>query len=136
MRLAVTRCASNRRLIWLALLVVALLGRGLAPEGWMTAANAAGGIEVTWCDGQGPMPVMIMAADGTLHKKVPAKSPVGDHPCAFAGMAVADTAPSLVAVMLPAALRNDVPPTNKQDATPGRGLAAPPPPSTGPPPLA
>lgn len=136
MALATPLRDSRRRLIWLALLVVALLGRGLAPEGWMTTASAAGGIEVTWCDGQGPMPVMVMATDGTLHKKVPAKSPMSDHPCAFAGMAVADTAPPPVTVVLPAALRSDVPPTSEQSAIPGRGLAAPPPPSTGPPALA
>ncbi|MES2097446.1 MAG: DUF2946 family protein [Pseudomonadota bacterium] len=127
--------ATGRRLIWLALLVVALLGRGLAPEGWMTAANAAGGIDVTICDGHGPMPVMVMAPDGSLHKKVPAKSPMGDHPCAFAGMAVANTAPPPTPIELPPAPGTGAPLVREPNATPGRGLAAPPPPSTGPPAL-
>jgi hypothetical protein len=128
--------ATSRRLIWVALLVVALLGRALAPAGWMPVANAAGGFEVTLCDGQGPMPVMVMTSDGTLHKKVPARAPTGDHPCAFAGMAVADTAPPMVEAAAPSPAKNAEAPASPSVAVPGRGLASPPPPATGPPALA
>ncbi|MBW8842263.1 MAG: hypothetical protein JF608_10745, partial [Sphingomonadales bacterium] len=45
----------RRRFGWLLLLLVAaLLARSVAPEGWMPVVNAAGGIEITVCNGTGP----------------------------------------------------------------------------------
>ncbi len=126
----------RRRLGWLMLLVAALVARSAAPDGWMPVAGAAGGIEIALCNGMGPDTVMVLGADGALHKK----APVGghgdrDHPCAFAGMGVGD-APPLVAVAAPEPAAADSPISATPFASlPGHGLAAPPPPAIGPPAL-
>lgn len=126
----------RHRFGWLMLLVAALLVRGLAPEGWMPVANAAGGIEIALCNGTGPGDVMVLTHDGQLHHKAPTNGQGGDHPCAFAGVGIADAPPLLPAVVAP--VRADAAASGLAAAaiTPGRGLAAPPPPATGPPALA
>ena len=126
----------RRRLAWLMLLVVALLARGLAPEGWMPVANAAGGIEITLCNGTGPADAMVLTPDGKLHHKVPGGGHGGDHPCAFAGVGVADASPPVPQIVAPTRPAIAVPALSDPATQPGRGLAAPPPPATGPPALA
>jgi len=126
----------RRRFGWLLLLVAALLARSVAPEGWMPVVNAAGGIEITVCNGTGPDDTMVLSPDGKLHHKAPGKSQSGDHVCAFAGLGVADAPPTLVALAAPILAPDAAPALDPIDAIPGRGLAAPPPPATGPPSLA
>jgi len=121
---------------WLLLLVAALLARSIAPEGWMPVVNAAGGIEITVCNGTGPDDNMVLSPDGKLHHKAPGKSQPGDHVCAFAGFGVADAPPTLVALAAPVFAPDAAPALDPIEAIPGRGLAAPPPPATGPPSLA
>jgi len=126
----------GRRFGWLLLLVAALLARSVAPEGWMPVVNAAGGIEITVCNGTGPDDAMVLSPDGKLHHKVPGKNQSGDHVCAFSGLGIADAPPTLVALVAPTFASEAAPTLDPIDAIPGRGLAAPPPPATGPPSLA
>jgi hypothetical protein len=124
----------RHRLGWLMLLVAALIARSAAPEGWMPVATAAGGIEIALCNGMGPDTVMVLGADGALHKKAPVSGHnSSDHPCAFAGMGVG-AAPPVLAVAAPApASAESLLPATPLVSSPGRGLAAPPPPAIGPP---
>lgn len=126
----------RRRFGWLLLLVAALLARSVAPEGWMPVVNAAGGIEITVCNGTGPDSAMVLSPDGKLHHKAPGKNQPGDHACAFSGLGVADAPPTLVALAAPVFTPDAAPALDPIGAIPGRGLAAPPPPATGPPSLA
>lgn len=126
----------RRRLTWLMLLVGVLLARGLTPEGWMPVASAAGGIQFTLCPGAGPAHVMTMTADGKMHHKPAGKGQAADHPCAFAGVAMADPQPPLPVVSAPIRPDSIAPQIPVATIIPGRGLAAPPPPATGPPALA
>ena len=130
----------RRRFVWLALLVGVLIARGLTPDGWMPVANAAGGIKFTICTGMGPadttMSMSMSMAHGKMHHKAPAKGRASDHPCAFAGIGLADNTrpPTTIAAPFfkpPSA----APAIERLVAAPGRGLAAPPPPATGPPTL-
>ncbi|MBN8806673.1 MAG: hypothetical protein J0I47_00325 [Sphingomonas sp.] len=133
---------SLRRYVWLVLLIAALSVRALTPQGYMTMAAANGGIALMPCDGAMPAPTtsgqpmaMPMAGhhDGNHHKQDHGSR--ADHPCAFAGIAALDMAPPL-AIAIP--LRRDTAPALAATLAmlPGRGLAAPPPPATGPPALA
>ena len=126
----------RRRFGWLLLLVAALLARSVAPEGWMPVVNAAGGIEITVCNGTGPDDIMVLSPDGKLHHKAPAKGQPGDHACAFSGLSIADAPPTFVALVAPILAPDAGPALDRIDTAPGRGLAAPPPPATGPPSLA
>jgi len=126
----------RHRFGWLLLVVAALLARSIAPEGWMPVANAAGGIEITVCNGLGADDRMVLAPDGKLHHKAPADNQGGDHPCAFAGLGIADAPPPVLAVAAPAFSAPAIPVPDRTPLAPGRGLAAPPPPATGPPALA
>ncbi len=77
---------------------------------------------------------MVLTADGTVHEKAPVKHDgANDHPCAFAGLAQAFAAADPVAlpITLPAPVID--PPLVPASVAVGRGLAAPPPPQTGPP---
>jgi hypothetical protein len=125
-----------RRFAWLMLLVGALLGRGLMPEGWMPVASAAGRVQFVLCPGAEPVHVMVMTADGKMHHKAPGKGQAGSHPCAFAGVGTADAPPPVPPIVAPARLDDASPSLARIGTVPGRGLAAPPPPATGPPILA
>ena len=125
----------GRRFGWLLLLVAALLARTVAPEGWMPVVNAAGGIEITVCNGTGPDDVMVLSPDGKLHHKAPGNNQPGDHACAFSGLGVADAPSMPVALAAPVVAPEAAPALDPIDVVPGRGLAAPPPPATGPPSL-
>ena len=123
----------RRRLGWLLLLVGALLARSIAPDGWMPVVNAAGGIEITVCNGTGPDDRMVLSPDGKVHHKAPVKGQLGDHPCAFSGLGVANAPPPQLALAIPTLAPQAVPEPRRVHLVPGRGLAAPPPPATGPP---
>lgn len=125
------------RFVWLMLVVGVLIARGLTPDGWMPVAKASGGIEFALCDGMGPaQPTATMSmAHGKMHHKAPAKGQAGDHPCAFAGIGLADATPPVPAIVAPLRPVLAAPAIDRAVAAPGRGLAAPPPPATGPPAL-
>ncbi len=126
------------RLVWLMLLVGVLCARGVTPDGWMPVAKASGGIEFALCDGMGPIaPATSMPmAHGKMHHEAPAKGQAGDHPCTGAGINLADTTLRLPVIAAPLRPTPAVPVVESAVSVPGRGLAAPPPPATGPPALA
>lgn len=128
------------RFAWLVLVVGVLAARGLTPEGWMPVAKASGGIEFVLCDGMGPVePTKSMSmpmAHGKMHHKAPAKGQSDNHPCTGAGINLADATPPLPGVVAPLRPTAAAPVIEQIVTAPGRGLAAPPPPATGPPTLA
>jgi len=109
------------------LLVCALAAMGLRvvlPAGTMLGADADGRVMVTLCSG----------ASATIDLGHGHSKPQPGHaPCAFACVAHAGNAPSFAGIAAPAiayALDASARPAR---ARVGQGLAAPPPPSTGPP---
>jgi hypothetical protein len=111
----------------LALALLALVMRVAVPQGFMI--DPAGQAGLVLC-----VPGMAGGVDQTDRPGAPAPANP-DKPCAFAGYA-ADAAPALFSVSAPA-FQQAAPLLNltKPEQTPGRGLAAPPPPSVGPPQL-
>jgi hypothetical protein len=111
--------------------LIALVMLVIVPPGFMASANgSAAGLVI--CSGHGPL---TLSADGRLKPLNDRQSPKSrpDAPCAFAGHGVAAT-PTPVAVAAPS--HPSVRPEPFQalaDRAPGRGLAAPPPPSQAPP---
>jgi hypothetical protein len=124
----------------LALLLVgcALFFRVLVPAGWMPEANGTG-LSLNWCGESGIGREAPAEARALLAKALgdkPAKPEARDSkPCAFAAaaqlLAFADRPQLILPRIRPEPARPPAP-----AAFPGRGLAAPPPLSTGPPLLA
>ncbi len=116
----------------LFVILCALAVRMIIPAGWMPSAERS--FAVTVCTGVNMSKVWI-DTKGKIHKTDPSKHKTADHePCAFAGMAMAAdiTAPLLIAILSGPEYRQITVPIS---ASIGRGLAAPPPPATGPPSL-
>lgn len=123
----------------LALIVCALLLRVVVPQGWMPE-RTTDGWRITICTGTAPMQMdmpaaMAAAMKGDLHTPPDRGRGHNDHPCAFAGCAAALSEPTLPAVILPKAAIAAWLTGSAMHVAIGRGLAAPPPPATGPPPL-
>jgi hypothetical protein len=111
------------RSLLLALALIAMGVRGLAPPGYMFAANASG-VTVTLCGGE------TMHVDFGKH---PTPGQPTDHaPCLFAAAAHAAPAPTNFAPR-PVFVAAIFVALTRQAALIDQGLAAPPPPSTGPP---
>jgi ABC-type dipeptide/oligopeptide/nickel transport system permease subunit len=113
--------------LWLVALALVL--RVAVPSGWMPAANA--GFSITLCSGAGTIELSI-DAQGNVHKKAP--EPKTDHPCVFTQLSQ-DLTPGGTLAMGPALILSVavVIPALMIGGAIGRGLAAPPPPPTGPP---
>ncbi|MBK8375631.1 hypothetical protein [Sphingorhabdus sp.] len=120
---------NGNRQFALALIVLALAVRALVPTGYMVGGDAKG-ISVYVCDQAGGEAKLVTLPMGTKDS--------GDHQkdksdvCAFAGLGAAvdsvdgvTSAPQITAVAVSTPIT--------QTPVPGRGLAAPPPPATGPP---
>jgi hypothetical protein len=122
---------SRRNGLMLALVTLALLVRIAIPQGWMPDASD-GAVRISLCSGEGAVAAWI-GKDGKIHKVDPAKGDHKDAPCAFTGLAMAgDAAQQTVAAITPIAsdgLQRPFPAAIRV----GQGLAAPPPPKTGPP---
>jgi hypothetical protein len=118
----------RRWAVGLALLT--LLLQGLTPAGFMLARQD-GRATIAICTGHGPATSVIDVAG---HPSKPAKSQP-DTPCAFAGHGMVTATPiaARLATPIAAPITPAAPP--RFDLAPGRGLAAPPPPSQGPPTL-
>lgn len=133
------------RLRWWLLLLAALAMRAGVPAGWMPSAT---GVGFALCGTGAPTPTLAQLApyrgDGApvtiaanrwlmAHDDAPTPEPKTDHPCdTAAGPALLAALPLLTAPPVPAAPA----PARAPALAPGRGLAAPPPPATGPPALA
>lgn len=120
----------------MAFAMVAVSLRVLIPAGYMP--GGPGEAAIILCTAQGVQTVYV-GPDGQRAEQpdTPADGHSGktsaDHPCAFSGLAQAFSAEvaAAVAPALPVAAAPILGPTSR--TAPGRGLAAPPPPSTGPP---
>jgi hypothetical protein len=129
MSLGLTHWRKAARRAFFALAFVALLFNVFAPPGYMLTGDAtAQPFAVILCTAQGPVAVTSDRGHAPTHK------PSSDMPCAFAGHGVAAAPPAPVVVgtadlsaYQSAVLRLAA------DLAPGRGLAAQPPPSRGPP---
>lgn len=114
----------------LGLLALALLLRLLVPAGWMPATGS--GYQITLCTGMGAVSAWV-GKDGQIHKGKPADSKT-EQPCAFSGFSAALNLPMLDGLAIAPSIAASVVLITKLTAvTIGRGLAAPPPPQTGPP---
>ena len=121
------------------MIACALFLRILVPQGWMVA-QTADGWRMTICTGTGPMQMempgdMASAMDGTHHGSGDQDHNANDHPCAFSSLAMALDAPPLPVLALSKIVLDRLPTGLPTIIGVGRGLAAPPPPATGPPPI-
>jgi hypothetical protein len=117
---------TDHRAGFAVLAMFALLLQLAVPQGFMLARDA-GQPAIVICTGHGPL---LTPAPG---HGVPAKAPKPSGVCAFAGHGATPTPAPLLAL---AEVRFEplaAPAVSPIFATPGRGLAAPPPPSQGPP---
>jgi hypothetical protein len=117
-----------RRLPMLAAFL-ALVLQLMFPAGFMAAEpGQAHGLPIVICTGQGQT---VAVWDGLAgHRKSPARSMAA---CPFAGHAVASGPPAPAAMPTAAPFAAMPAPGRAGGVFPGRGLAAPPPPATGPP---
>lgn len=118
------------RSVALALVALALVVKVLVPPGFMVAANNGGGQALVICTGHGALQLTVHATDPS--KPPPQKK--SDAPCAFSGSATPPS-PSLVAAIAEPYAHAALPivAVRPSYVAPGRGLAAPPPPSQAPP---
>ena len=117
-------------LAWLFMAGLALAVRLLIPAGYMPGVNAAGpGLVI--CTGQGA----LLINEDSSH--APPSHQDGDgsasHDCPFAAGGQALAAPLAEVIRVSAVEHQVLAETPAQNQRPGLGLAAPPPPTTGPP---
>ncbi len=121
------------------LVALALLVRLLLPAGFMLSTDRTSLPTLEMCTAQGAVMMSIdaegrvQAIDDQGHTDDDSKSDRPSHPCTFAATGAAVVAPLLIAViapMPPVRMAASLLPTTQR---PGLGLAAPPPPTTGPP---
>jgi hypothetical protein len=121
----VPKCAEAWRGVCLTLVALALMLKVLVPPGFMFADQGAP-LSLVICTGHGPMKV----ADPTHPAHHGPASNKSDAPCSGAGNVSPTAPPAITAVLEPyAVVAPVVSGTNGVDLVPGRGLAAPPPPS-------
>lgn len=122
------RNRATARRWFIALAALALMVQVLIPQGYMVSADpAARGLVI--CTGHGP----LLSLDDHGHPaKAPGKSGA-DSVCGFAAHAAGAPPPSLAALIPVAFEPQAVAAAPRLDLVPGRGLAAPPPPSHAPP---
>lgn len=118
----------------MALAMLAVAMRVLVPAGYMP--GRAGEAPIVLCTGQGAQ-IILSGENAKAAPGAPADDHSGKaadhHPCAFASAAHIFAAQDLAPVVL-AAWSVPAPDARAQSTvSPGRGLAAPPPPATGPP---
>lgn len=127
---------------WLALIGCALLLRALIPAGWMPT-RTVDGVVLELCSGRMPggtapqidaaRALLDQALARTADHRDNSDGAAKDQPCTFAGLTHVAPPPAVIAAPLPPALPAAGLPTPALIAAVGRGLPAPPPPSTGPP---
>ena len=117
-----------------ALSLFALTLRLLIPAGFMPGKSLS--MPIVVCTGQGPMLMTMNVAVDPDHRSEPGQTPShgSGHPCDFASLgASALFATPIVASMAPTVVADDGITTPRPQTAPGRGIAAPPPPSHAPP---
>ncbi len=123
-----------RRSVLLTLALFAVMLRVAIPAGFMMGQAPSGAFAMVICSPDGARVAAADWAGQDGRQKAPADSQKHDSPCVFAGHGLADSPPPILMVR-PAGMvvASAAPPPLLRDARPGRGLAAPPPPATGPP---
>ncbi len=118
----------------LAILSCAMLLRVLIPAGWMPTSGVDGMFRISICTGMGAQTAWI-DRDGKIHKEAPKSGHHDPQPCGFGVLALGLDLPQASAITLPALSSVAVALITRQMLVVGQGLAAPPPPATGPPSL-
>lgn len=127
------RSSAPMRSLSAFVLLAALVARMLVPAGWMPSTDRA--FAITVCTGIDTQTVWL-DTQGKTHKQDPSKAGDSDHePCTFAGSAFASLTPETPVIEGAVAYSSRAPTSAYDHVAIGRGLAAPPPPSTGPPSL-
>jgi hypothetical protein len=120
------------RHVWLTLATLAIAMKILVPPGFMVGAPT--GFSLVLCTGEAPIaaaPGMAMPQPGD-REHAPGKS-VHHAPCVFGGHGLGVPPPSAIEAGVAEFVGFASPRAFDADRAPGRGLAAPPPFSTGPP---
>ena len=138
-----------RRHLATLILACALAVRVLVPAGFMVGQTASGAPALVLCPGQNETPPAMpgmhhdmahMMPDGSMMSGHDAgkqsHDPGTDRPCAFAAVGLAVDMPIPAPLLAPAPSPAFAALLSQAPSDPGRGLAAPPPPSTGPPAIA
>ncbi|MBD3730613.1 MAG: hypothetical protein IE933_13010 [Sphingomonadales bacterium] len=131
------RFASFNRAWPMVLVAAALLLRIAVPAGWMPERDNDGAMQITLCTGYGLVQAWV-DEDGKLHRGSPdddGKSKAPDH-CPFTAAAASLALAAQPTLPEPPVQLREIPAPERLATIPGRGLAAPPPPPTGPPALA
>lgn len=116
------------------LTALALLLRILVPAGFMPSSNAGQGYAIALCSDMSGMSGWV-DLNGKLHKGAkPSEETTNHQPCVFSGFATALTLPDIIGPATPAPIAVAAFfGSSLGRAAIGQGLAAPPPPPTGPP---
>ena len=127
------RLTPAHRTLLLLLVALAIGVRAAVPAGWMPMTGADGATRLVLCPGNdAAMTGMAMAATSPDRHHDPA-APAADHDCPFGVAALAIDLAVPLAAPLGVGIATATVPVRSPALLPGRGLAAPPPPSTGPP---
>ncbi len=126
------RLISTQSKLMLALLSLTLAVRVIIPAGFMPTADAGGMMRISLCSGMGPQTAWLDKS-GHVHKDTPAKGQHDPQPCGFGALAFGAETPDAPAMVSLAPLDKAAIGLPSFTLAIGRGLAAPPPPSTGPP---
>ncbi len=118
----------------LALIALALLARMLVPAGYMPTTGTDGMIRISVCTGMGAQTAFI-GRDGKVHQDAPSGSHHDPQPCGFGALGLGLDDLPVLNLPLPAIVAAVTIVAARPVPAIGRGLAAPPPPSTGPPSL-
>ena len=124
------------RRLMLVVFACALALRLGVPAGWMPAAHA-GAIRIALCNnyqGSGASDAAQALLDAALPQPSGENKARPDQPCAFAGLgAPLAELGGIAPIAAPWGASDTAPRIAHRAIAPGRGLAAPPPPATGPP---
>lgn len=117
------------RRVALALVACALMLRIAVPGGWMPSDQ---GRWIELCTGDG-MVTAFVDANNRLHHNDPGEAHAAKQHCAFAGLTAPFDPPIAIEPELLSFTSEPAPTSQQFSVAIGQGLAAPPPPSTGPP---
>ena len=134
-------CTSFRTVFATFLLLFAIAIRVVVPQGYMWAIGADGSPEMVSCSGvvaSQTLSPLAAAALAAQHRSDERDHPgkTAEHPCAFAATSATVDLATVLHPVPPMLATTDAPVPLRPFVQPGRGLAAPPPPKTGPPALA
>lgn len=118
----------------LTLALVACIVRGALPPGFMfEAGRRAGEIVVALCSEHGPAQALDLATGKLRPAKGDTSESTADPPCVFAVAAIATPSAQDTSLAAPVLAETGMRDKRVASVAIGRGLAAPPPPATGPP---